>query len=69
MERRRYFDEREEFCERDNFKSNCNGEESEEIEVRCTNISNARCVGILAEKIFDSVFLDIPDIEKEMLYA
>ena len=58
MERREYFEESFEPCEIDNFKSNCENEESEELEVRCTNISNARCVGILAEKIFDCVYLE-----------
>ena len=58
MERREYFEESFEPCEMDNFKSNCENEESEELEVRCTNISNARCVGILAEKIFDCVYLE-----------
>ncbi|MFQ7001562.1 MAG: hypothetical protein ACLRRH_09790 [Clostridium sp.] len=58
MERREYFEESFEPCEIDNFKSNCENEESEELEVRYTNISNARCVGILAEKIFDCVYLE-----------
>ncbi len=58
MERREYFEERFAPCERDNFKPNCEREEAEELEVRCTNISNARCVGILAEKIVDCVYLE-----------
>ena len=44
-------------CEQENFKTNCAPDESSELEVKCTNISNAKCVGILAEKIHDCVYL------------
>lgn len=36
-----------------NMKDNCIEEPGEEIEVDCGSIANARCVGILAEKVFD----------------
>lgn len=36
-----------------NLKDNCPLEEGEEIEVDCGSISNARCVGILVDKVYD----------------
>ena len=57
-------------CETDKFKSNCEPEKSAEIEVQCTNISNAKCVGILAEKIFDCVYLDVLQFsDKDEVFA
>lgn len=57
-------------CEADNFKPNCEAEKSAEIEVQCTNISNAKCVGILAEKIFDCVYLDVLQFsDKDEVFA
>lgn len=46
------------YSEDDCFKPNCTPDLSKEIEVRCTDICNAKCVGILAEKIFDCVYLE-----------
>ena len=57
-------------CETDKFKPNCEPEKSAEIEVQCTNISNAKCVGILAEKIFDCVYLDVLQFsDKDEVFA
>ena len=57
-------------CETDEFKPNCKPEKSAEIEVQCTNISNAKCVGILAEKIYDCVYLDVLQFsDKDEVFA
>lgn len=47
-----------ECCNNEEYKLNCPDDLSSEINVPCNNICNARCVGVLAEKIFDCVYLD-----------
>ena len=57
-------------CEQENFKTNCAPDESSELEVKCTNISNAKCVGILAEKIHDCVYLEsLQFADKDEVFA
>ena len=40
------------------FKPNSSPDYSKEIEVNCVDIYDAKCVGIIAEKIYDCVYLD-----------
>lgn len=64
-------DDRRRPCEtEDNFKSNCDEDLSEELRIGGSSISNARCVGIVAEKIFDAVSLqEVQFADKEEVFT
>ena len=48
-----------ECCEQEEtLKPNCQQDDWEELEVECGDVFSAECVGILAEKIYDCVYLE-----------